>query len=317
MNSKAAKQLKAIKVLDFSKWTTSFWLVKRKTVQREAHYSVLRVDIDAKLQKRFKGYLKQQLQGKDFHVAEYDFNNADGDDTLFTIAADATDFPMVESAIGAGFDNPRATEYAELLNSWAYVVLFESEKERLYAWRKISSMTQPKKVVTQKAMFFRDHKLVDVDDQQVFLIDPRFDFFVHETLVFIANKREFESSMNFRQGMKDNADEVLADFASLKFVDDVDLIRAFVGDNLHHLRKLSSIRKSGYYKQPDYLDRMMKVSTEEGWNLKVVDGKIVVEEETVELLLKLLNNDRLRSPINNELFDSAAKARVGGKVASA
>lgn len=313
MNSKAAKHLKTIKALDFSKWTASFWLVKRKAVHREANYSVLRVDIDAKLQKRFKGYLKQQLQGKDFHVAEYDFNNADGDDTLFTIASDATDFPKVESVIGAGFDNPRAKDYAELLNSWAYVVLFEHEKERLYAWRKISSMTQPKKVVTQKATFFQDHKLVDVDDQQVFLIDPRFDFFVHDAQVFIANKREFESSMNFRQGMKDNADEVLADFVSLKFVDNVDLIRTFVGDNLHHLRKLSSIRKSGYYKQPHYLERLMQVSTEEGWNLKIVDGKIVVEEETVELLLKLLNNDRLRSPINNELFDSAAKALVGGK----
>lgn len=317
MNSKAAKHLKAIKALDFSKWTVSFWLVKRKAVQREAHYSVLRVDIDTKLQKRFKGYLKLQLQGKDFHVAEYDFNNADGDDTLFTIAADATDFPKVESIIGADFDNHRATEYAELLNSWAYVVLFENEKDRLYAWRKISSMTQPKKVVTQKATFFHDHKLVDVDDQQVFLIDPRFDFFVHDAVVFIANKREFESSMNFRQGMKDNADGVFADFANLKFVDNVDLIRAFVGDNLHHLRKISSIRKSSYYKQADYLDRMIKVSTEEGWNLKIVDGKIIVEEETVELLLKLLNNDRLRSPINNELFDSAAKAPVGGRVATA
>jgi hypothetical protein len=317
MNSRAAKQLKVIKALDFSKWTVSFWLVKRKAVQREAYYTVLRVDIDTKLQTRFKGYLKKQLQGKDFHVAEYDFNNADGDDTLFTIASDATDFPKIEATISKDFDNPRATDYAELLNSWAYVVLFENEKERLYAWRKISSMTQPKKVVTQKATFFRDHKLVDVDDQQVFLIDPRFDFFVHEDLVFIANKREFESSMNFRQGMKDNADEVLADFASLKFVDNVDVIRTFVGDNLHHLRKLSSIRKSGYYKQQDYLDRLMKVSTEEGWSLKIVHGKIVAEEETVELLLKLLNNDRLRSPINSELFDSAAKALVGGKVAAA
>lgn len=316
MNSKSTKHLKTLKTLDFSKWTTSFWLVKRKAAQRDAHYSVLRVDIDGKLQKRFKGYLKQQLQSKDFHVAEYDFNNADGDDTLFTIAADATDFPKVESVIGAGFDNPRAKDYAELLNSWAYVVLFESDKKRLYAWRKINAMTQPKKVVTQKATFFQDHKLVDVDDQQLFLIDPRFDFFVHEDLVFIANKREFESSMNFRQGMKDNADEVLADFADLKFVDDVALIRSFVGDNLHHLRKLSSIKKSGYYKQPDYLDRMMKVSAKEGWSLKIVDGKIIVEEETVELLLKLLNNDRLRSPINNELFDSAAKAPVGGKAAA-
>jgi hypothetical protein len=316
MSNKATKQLKTIKALDFGQWSVSFWLVKRKPVHREAHYSVLRVDIDPKLQKRFKGYLQQQLQSKDFHLTEYDFNNADGDDTLFTITADATDFPKVEEEINAGFDNHHAKEYNELLNSWAYVVLFESGNDRLYAWRKINAMTQPKKVVTQKAIFFQNHKLVDVDDQQVFIIDPRFDFFVYEGLILIANKREFESSMNFREGMKTNGAEVLAEFERLKFIDNVELIREFVGDNLHHLRKLASIRKSGYYKQADYLQKMMAVSAEEGWDLKIVDGKIVVEEETVELLLKLLNNDRLRSPINNELFDSAAKAPVGKKVAA-
>lgn len=317
MSNKATKQLKTIKALDFGQWSASFWLVKRKTAQREANYSVLRVDIDAKLQKRFKKYVQQQLQGKDFHVTEYDFNNADGDDTLFTIAAEATDFPKVEAEINAGFDNQRAQEYDELLNSWAYVVLFESGNDRLYAWRKINAMTQPKKVVTQKVMFFQNHKLVDVEDQQVFLIDPRFDFFVHEELVFIANKREFESSMNFREGMKINGAEVLAEFSDLKFISNVNIISSFVGDNLHHLRKLASIRKSGYYKQPDYLKKMMEVSAEEGWELKIVDGKIVAEEATVELLLKLLNNDRLRSPINNELFDSAAKAPVGKRAAAA
>ena len=46
---------------------------------------------------------------------------------------------------------------------------------------------------------------------------------------------------------------------------------------------------------------------------KVVNGKVVVEIETMELLLKLLNNDRLRSPINGELFDSAAKKTVAKK----
>lgn len=314
MSNKTTRQLKTIKALDFGQWTASFWLVKRKAIQREAHYSVLRVGIDPKLQKRFRGYLKQQLQGKDFHVTEYDFNNADGDDTLFTIAADTTDFTKVAMAINEGFDNPHAIEYDQLLNSWAYVVLFEKDNDRLYAWRKINAMTQPKKAMTQKATFFRNHKLVDVEDKEVFLIDPRFDFFVHDGLVLIANKRSFESSMNFREGMKAGAAGVLAEFANLNFIENVSLIGEFVGDNLHHLRKLASIHKSGYYKQSDYLQRMMQVSAEEGWELKIVGGKIVVEDGTVELLLKLLNNDRLRSPINNELFDSAAKAPVGRQV---
>ena len=54
----------------------------------------------------------------------------------------------------------------------------------------------------------------------------------------------------------------------------------------------------------------MRVCRDEGWNLKIEGGKIVVEEETMDLLLKLLNNDRLRSPINDEVFDSTAKKAV-------
>jgi hypothetical protein len=316
MSNKDAELFKTIKSLDFGQWTVIFWLVKRKVVQQEARYTVLRVDIDAKLQKRFKGYLKQQLQSKDFYVTEYDFNNADGNDALFTIAADTTDFTKVEEAINEGFNNPHATNYSELLNSWAYVIMFEKGNERLYAWRKISADTQPKKVNSKGVIFFVNHKLIDVDDKEVFMIYPRYDFFVYGGTTLIADKRRFESSMNFREGMEKNANEVLANFEQLKIFNDVDVIREFVGTNLHHLRKLSSIRKAGYYKQPNYMKKLIEVSAQEKWELKIVDGKILVEPETVELLLKLLNNDRLRSPINNELFDSAAKAPVTKKTAA-
>ena len=313
MTTTSGKRLKKLKALDLAKWMATFWLVKRKAIHREASYSVLRVAIDAKLEKRFKGYLRQQLQTRDFHLESYEFTNADTDDVLLTLEVGATDFPKVEAAIGQGFDNPLAQEYGELLNSWAYVVQFERKKERLYAWRKINAMTDPKKVQSKKATFFQNHRLVDVDEEQVFLIDPRFDFFVFEGVTFIANKREFESSMNFREGMKSHGSELLDEFTAMSFFSDVVPIREYVGDNLHHLRKLASIKKAGYYRQPGYLGRLMQVSQEEGWELKIANGKIVVEVETMDLLLKLLNNDRLRSPINNELFDSAAKKTVAKK----
>lgn len=146
MSNKAHKStLKAIKALDLKKWTATFWLVKRYIANHAAHYSLLRVNTDAKLQKRLKGYVVNQLQGKDFHLSEYDFNNADGDDTLFTITADATDFPKVEKAINAGFNNTVAKEYQDLLNSWSYIVQLEQGNDHLYAWRKISTLTQAKK----------------------------------------------------------------------------------------------------------------------------------------------------------------------------
>ena len=171
---------------------------------------MLRVDIDVKLERRFRSYVKQQLQSRDFHLDEYDFNNADADDVLLTLASGTTDFPKVEQAIEQGFENPHAKEYRDLLNSWAYVVHLENNSEHLYGWRKINAMTQPRKVESRKALFFRNHRLTDVAEDEVFLIDPHFDFFVFEGITFIANKREFESSMNFREGMKRHRSSCLA-----------------------------------------------------------------------------------------------------------
>lgn len=313
---KPATAFKKLKSMDFSRWIVTFWLVKRKTAQREAVYSVLRVDIDAKLKRRFRGYLKQQLQGRDFHLDEYDFSNADTDDVLLTLDSDATDFPKVEQAIKQGFENQRAREYKDLLNSWAYLIHLEHDGEDVYAWRKINAMTQPKKVKSRKVLFFQNHRLTDIAEDEVFLIDPHFDFFVYKGIIFIAHKREFESSMNFREGMKNHGNKLLAQLETLDFLSGVAPIREYVGDNLHHLRKLASIRKAGYYQQPDYLKRLIQVNTEEGWELKIVNDKIIVESETIELLLKLLNNDRLRSPINQEVFDSAAKKPVRQQDAS-
>ncbi len=315
MSAKIKQQLKAIKSSDFSDWSASFWLVKKKVSARDTAYSVFRVSMDIKLQRRFKRYLKQQLQGRDFHVAEYDYNNTDGDDALFTIDADATDFGKVEKAISAGFKVPQVTRYEELLKSWAYVILFEKDGQKLYAWRKINADTQPKKAASKDLAFFLNQKLVDMDDKEVFMIYQSYDFFVYDGTALIANKRQFESSMNFREGMKANGEEVLKAFEQLNIFDGVGHIREFVGTNLHHLRKLSSIRKAGYYKQVDYMERLIRVNKKEKWELKIENGKIVIERDTVELLLKLLNNDRLRSPINDEWFDSAAKAAVKGKAA--
>lgn len=317
MSTKEATRLKKLKALDLSKWAVSFWLVRRQASQSGFGYSVLRVDIEARLARRFRGYFKTQLQERAFHLDAYDFSNADPDDVLLTLDADATDFQKIESAIDAGFENPRAKEYADLLNALAYVVAFESDGQRLFAFRKINTLNNPKKAITRQALFFENHRLIDVEDKQVFMIDPRFDFFVFDGTTFIVSKAAFETAMNFREGIKDKGNELLVAFEAMAFLSDVEPIRAYVGENLRHLRKLAAIKNAGYYSQPDYMARLAQVVKKEKWDLKIENGKITVEEETIELLLKLLNNDRLRSPINDEVFDSSVKKAVKGSRAGA
>lgn len=310
MSSKEAQRLKKLKSIELASWATSFWLVHRKPAQPPFTYNVLRVNIDKKLERRLKRYVKTQVQDREFRLEPYDFSNADPNESLLTVDADTTDFTKVRSAIERGFDNPRAKSHAELLGSFAYVVLFEKAGEHIYAWSKINTLNSPRKAVRAKTLYFQDERLVDVEDEAVFMIDPRFDFFVFAGTTFIASKSAFETSMNFREGMKAKSKELLDEFSTMAFLSDVEPIRTFVGENQHHLRKMAAIKNAGYYSQPNYIESLMRVCRDEGWNLKIEGGKIVVEEETMDLLLKLLNNDRLRSPINDEVFDSSAKKAV-------
>ena len=312
MSIKEANTLKALKALDLSEANTSFWAIRRQGAQPPFEYTVLRVSLGAKLAKRLRDYLKSQAQDRNVPVEEYDFSTAEPGEKLLTLDSDSTDFAKVQKAIDAGFDNPHAKDYQELLGAWAYVVLFEVDNKRVFAWRKINTLNNPRRVNLRQVLFFENHRLVDADDKHVFVIDSRFDFFVFDGTTFVASKAAFETSMNFREGMKMKSEELLADFTKLGLLSEVEPIRKFVGNNFHHLRKLASIKNAGYYNQPDYMAKLIEVVKIEKWELKIENGKILVEEETMDLLLKLLNNDRLRSPINDEVFDSSAKRAVRG-----
>ena len=296
--------------LDFKDWSAVFWIIKRRMTNKEASYQALRVDIDKKLERRLRGYLAGQLQGHQYKEIPYSFTNADTEDVILTLEENDCDFPKVRGAIAKGFDNPRVKEYDELLNAWAYVVQFTQGKRVLYACRKITTAADPKRVKSKTVSFFENHRLIDVDDKDVFLLDRNFDFFVYDNLIFIANKRGFETAMNFREGMKAYGNELLSELAALNVLNDIRPLREHVGNNFHYLRKLAAIKRAGYYNQSSYLARLLELNGELKWGLTVVAGQIVVEVEKIDLILTLLNNDRLRSPINDEFFDASAKRTI-------
>jgi hypothetical protein len=58
------------------------------------------------------------------------------------------------------------------------------------------------------------------------------------------------------------------------------------------------------------MGKLKQVCEKHGWGVEWDDGKILVTPENVETVLKLLNNDRLESPVNEEVFDVAGKNKV-------
>jgi len=185
-----ASDLTNITKLNFDNWNVTFWLVKRHLKNHEAIYTVLRVNIEAVLEAKFRTFVEQQLQRRSLRTEPYDFVNTDADDTLLTIPSEMTDFPQIEALVQAGNDNAVAKAYDELLNSWAYVIQLEREVENLFAWRKINTLTKPKNVTSRKELLFRNMKLLDIEEKEVFTIDPNFDFFAFKKKPSIYQKRK-------------------------------------------------------------------------------------------------------------------------------
>lgn len=311
MATKTAKKIAHLRRVDFKPWHATLWLVKRRLdVDKQAHYSVLRVDLERRLQTKLKKAVTDRIQGADYKLDEYDFLTADQDDRLLTVESKETDFVRIQTAVDKGAANKKAETYEDLLNSWAYVIKLEHDGGIVYAVRKINKLTRPVKLRAVDYLIFEDKKLVDLEDKKVFAIDTNLDFFVYDDTAFITNKKEFESVMNFRAGMERNRDKVLAELAALKIFSNVEPIRKSVGVNLHMLRKVSAIQKSGYYKDETFVTNLIKLNESEKWGLTIENGVIAVDENNVELLLTLLNNSRLKSPINQEVFDAAVKKKV-------
>lgn len=302
--------LQTLRANDFSHWLTTFWLVKRKLSQQQAKYSVLKVDTDARLEQKLKQAVTEKILDVDYQLDDYDFLTADQDNGLLTMPSSDTDVTLIQAEIEKGSANPKVERYEELLDSWAMVIKVEYQDKAIYAYRKINKFNNPARLSHISFIQFKDKELKDLDEKEIFTIDTQIDFFTYEGTTFIANKKEFESILNFRKGMEKNRDVVLKEFVDLNIFNDASLLKQHIGANLNYLRKVSSIQKSGYYKDAKFLEELIKVNQLKNWGLSVENGTIVINEASIDLVLTLLNNGRLESPINHEIFDAAVKKKV-------
>ncbi|AKR42701.1 Kiwa anti-phage protein KwaB-like domain-containing protein [Methylophilus sp. TWE2] len=310
VTTSANQSLQTLRGTDFKHWLTTFWLVKRKLSQQQAKYSVFKVDTDARLEQKLKHAVTAKISDQGYQLDAYDFLTADQDNGLLTIESAATDVTLIQAEIDKGTANPKVEKYEDLLDSWAMVIKLEHQDKALYAYRKIHKFTNPAKLAHVSFLQFKDQELKDLDQQEIFTIDTQVDFFSYEGTTFIANKKEFESTLNFRAGMEKNRDVVLQEFVDLNIFSDASLLKEHIGTNLNYLRKVSSIQKSGYYKDAKFLEELVKVNAQKGWGLVIENGAIVINEASIDLVLTLLNNGRLESPINHEMFDAPVKKKV-------
>lgn len=305
-------KLNTIKTIDWDSASVSFYVVKRKLIQRIAKYDIFHVNVDKPLRRKLRGITSGIIKKSNVAI-EYDFNTADLDDNLLGLPTTDTDLHAILQTLQGDEEPQTVGQYNALLGSWLYIARLDvKDQPPLFSARRVSEGWTTKKVKQLINMVFQNNMLVDLGEQEVFRIDGKVDFFTYDGIIFIADKKNFETALNFREGMERNRDEIVKEFFSLGLFENATAVSDLVGNNLRHLRRLSQVKKAGYYKDPNFLANLRKVSEEDGWGIQYSpDGKLLVTEDDIETVLRVLNNDRLTSKINAENFDVDVKHKLG------
>jgi len=300
-----------LKALALQGAMVSFYVIKRKVVNRNASYMVFHVNVDEKLQNKLRDTAARKVCASN-DVREYDFSTTDLDDDVLGIETSETDMQNIITSITNDNKTMQARKVEDLYDAWMYIARLElNNSPSFYFARQISGSWNMKKALSVSNILWKEQILMDVSEDKLFRIDKKVDFFAFDGFLFIADKKNFETALNFRLGMENNRDQIITEFLEKNVVDDPEKMKALVGNNVIRLRKLSQIKKSGYYNDPKYLKELRTVNKNEGWGLVYnKSGEIVVTDENIDKVLRLLNNGRLTSKVNGETFDVDVKHKL-------
>ncbi len=301
-----------VKNVSWSQATVSFYIAKRRLINREAKYDVLQVNVDSNLRRKLRNIICNKVASSN-QALEYDFNTSDLDDNVLGITTQETDLQGIIDIITSEEPPRFADSYESLVGSWLYIARLDfPDQPPLYSVRRVSEGWSAKKITQLVSMIFQNNMLVDLDQREIFRIDGKVDFFSFDGIIFIADKKNFETVLNFREGMERNRDEIVEEFRDASIFEDADEISRLVGNNIKRLRKLSQVKKAGYYRDKNFLLNLKLVNDEEGWGIRYNDGKLCITEDDIDTVLKVLNNDRLTSKVNQENFDVDVKHKLLG-----
>lgn len=305
--------LDTIKELSWSNSTVSFYVVKRRLVQRRAQYESLLVNVDQSVQSKLRTTLIERLNAVT-GLMEYDFHTVDQDANLLTLPTQTTDFQGIIDNITGENPPSRAQSQEQLFDVWFYVARFDLPNQPpLWAVRKTpKGWATEKKQRVVNLIFTQDHQL-EIGPREIFKIDDYYDFFSFSGGVFIFYKSAFEIDMNFREGIMQDRTDLVAEFERLGMFQTTQDMNEMIGNNMRLLRKTAQVKRLGYFRDPIFLENLRRVNGEKNLGLDYNEvGTIILSEQSIDFVLHLLTNGRLESIINHELFDVDAKRKVNG-----
>lgn len=300
-----------VRNIDFDALNVRLWVIKKSTNAGQHSYRALSASIEG-LDADLVATLRKFFMGKENHVepirelSAYSALTVDTDeDRALVHSVEATDFSAVIEKIRLGADNDPVTEIKEFHNAWALVVEFNLDAHKFYAFSKVKGGWNLKRVSSFSSWTFADGDFKKVEVGNIFAFRDYFDFVSYGEDVFIRDKANYELGLNIREGLEAKRDVLVDALAEHGIITSVDDLKVAIGTNKTLLRRLVSAEETRYFEDQQFIEDMKTIIAEHQWNLDVDDdGKFVVDENNIDLFLKLINDKRFISLIKKQMVDA-------------
>lgn len=305
MPNRQRQILRQLKDLNLRGANVTLAVVKEYKRDRVSQYTVKYVPIDQRLENRLRNIVVNHINNSNT-VEEYTYDCPEPEeDQVRAISYEETDFYRIfEQLEDLNPEEDIIENVEELVKSKAYMIILRNEEGiQVVGFKTLPENWRMKRNKGLIPLFYNENRFEDLEAENVFSIASTVDLLYFNETLFILSKKEFESGLNFREGMIAGANEMFAEVQQLNLFVNMDVLITKVGNNQRYLRKIATIKNLGHYRNPQFLQRMHQLSQTKGWNITFQNGQIIFTDETLDDILTLLQNKRLHSELTDEDFD--------------
>ena len=189
---------------------------------------------------------------------------------------------------------------------WAFAIKFGSE---LIYFRKYTE----NKILDKKpllALFVSDGAFNKLD-KSVITIDQKVDCIYYKEKIYILNKNQFEQIFSFLEKLMDEIDESYDRLVQKSLVDDEQILYDLCKTDPKKVKKLNKVLKGDIIDTLDY-DKVNQLNNQYNLELEFTDdNKMKIQRKNIWTILKVLDDDYLKSPVTDIKYEAHSKIKMG------
>lgn len=301
-----------LKRLNLQNTEVSLAIVKEYKRNRVSQYEVNYVQINPRLETRLRNIIIRKIEAANtFETYTYDCPEPE-EDEVRAINSDETDFfRILEQLQALNPEEDIIEDINELVKAKAYLIILRNDEGiQTVGFKTLPENWKMKRDRGLIPLLYRENRFEDLEEENVFSISSFVDLIYYDEALFILSRKNFESGLNFRDGMIARANELYQEVQETNLFVNMEILTNRVGNNQRYLRKIATIKNLGYYQDANYLLRLRAISEQRNWGIQFQDGQIVITEEHLDAILTLLQNKRLHSELTDETFDVDSAKRL-------